>query len=159
VASIVYGAGLEGLSDNSKVVDLGSGGGFPGMVLAIMFPAYRFVLVDSARKKTLFLKKVSREIGLDVEIVNSRIEDLKLAESDLMDAVVARGFAPIPELVAYSRPLFKKAGLVFSLKGVDYIREFEEETDRPVITEIAIENKWKKVSEKLNDKVLLKVEC
>ena len=129
------------------------------MVLAIMFPEHRFILIDSSRKKTLFLKTVSREIGLNIEIINARVEGVKFSEQKLMDLVVARGFAALSELLDYSKPLLKQKGAVLSLKGKDYKNELKsKELESLVINEISIESKWKELSEKLNNKVLLKME-
>ena len=79
------------LPDNGlKVLDLGTGGGFPGIPLAVMFPEVRFVLCDSIRKKTIVAEAVAKHLGLEnVEVVNARAESLGIR----FDYVVScRGF-------------------------------------------------------------------
>lgn len=158
-ASFIYWDSLLGLAENSKIADLGTGGGFPGIVLAIMFPQHRFALIDSSRKKTLFLKTVCRELGLNIEIINARIEEMRLGASDRMDIVVARGLASLSEIVVLAGSILKKPGKVFTLKGLYYVNELNPQALKSrTIKEIEIAPKWKELSPLLNDKIMLKVE-
>jgi 16S rRNA (guanine527-N7)-methyltransferase len=87
---------------NTKVVDLGTGGGFPGIPLAIMFPEVEFILSDSIGKKITVVQEISAALGLqNVEAVNKRTEELKVKA----DFVVSRAVAPLEKLVYWSRRL------------------------------------------------------
>jgi 16S rRNA (guanine527-N7)-methyltransferase len=93
-----------------KVLDVGSGGGFPGMVLAIS-GKFSVTCVDSDRKKMLFLSEVARATGTDVDIITDRIENLQTKD---FGTVCARGFAELSDLVAITGK-FAKTGVF--LKG------------------------------------------
>ena len=100
--------------------DLGSGGGFPGLVIAIIlreFPGFAMHLVESDQRKCVFLREVARETGAPVEVHNTRIEDFA-AESGLRpDVVSARALAPLPRLLGWAAPLFDPATIGLFLKG------------------------------------------
>ncbi len=85
------------LPDTARIVfDLGSGAGFPGLVLAIINPELKVHLIESDQKKCSFLKTVSRETAVDVEIHNSRIEDVSCETKP--DVVTARALASLNKL-------------------------------------------------------------
>jgi len=82
-----------------RVADLGSGGGFPGVVLAIADPARRFVSVESRTKKAVFQRQVARELGLkNLEVLGERIEDVT-KKIERPDVVTARALAELDELL------------------------------------------------------------
>lgn len=104
--------------------DLGSGGGFPGMVLAMACPHLSVTLVESDSKKCAFLQAVSRETGTAVTIVNERIE-AAARSLPAPDIISARALASLPDLLSYSHPWVRQnpnLQAVF-LKGA----RFEEE--------------------------------
>lgn len=105
--------------DVTTVVDMGSGGGFPGMVLAIMREDLKFYLVDSDSKKCEFLKTVSRETGVKVNVVNDRLE--KVGKNLKADMVTARALANLPKLMKHMEGFSAKYGLF--LKGKAYEEE------------------------------------
>jgi 16S rRNA (guanine527-N7)-methyltransferase len=87
-------------SDDTEILDAGSGGGFPGIPLAILFPGVRFCLIDSIGKKIRVAQSVADAIGLhNVTTRNCRIEEEKAA----FDFVVSRALLPLPELVRLVR--------------------------------------------------------
>lgn len=84
----------------SKIIDVGTGGGFPGIPLAILFPECHFTLLDSIGKKVRVAQDVADQIGLtNVDCIQSRIED----EKRQYDFVVSRGVMPLPDLVKLTR--------------------------------------------------------
>jgi 16S rRNA (guanine527-N7)-methyltransferase len=127
---------------NSQVMDLGCGGGFPGMPLAIFFPEVTFHMVDSINKKLTVIKEIAQEIGLEnIHIKHSRAEDIK---NQQFDAVVSRAVAPLKDLWFWSKPLIKKNknkaeqepnGLI-CLKGGDLSKEIFESGCKPFVWEI-----------------------
>ena len=105
-------------SSNLKVLDLGTGGGFPGIPLAIVFPSVRFVLCDSIHKKTLVAMSVAKELGLEnVEVVNSRAESLP----DRFDYVVSRAVASLTDFYPWVKGKYSRS--ILYLKGGDINEE------------------------------------
>ena len=103
-----------------RVADIGSGGGVPGIPLAIARPDARFVLLESTRKKAAFLQRTAAKLGLDnVRVLDARAEDAgrdpKLRES--FDAAVARAVGTMDWLAEWCLPLLKKGGVMLAMKG------------------------------------------
>lgn len=106
------------LADTGEVVvDVGTGGGLPGMVLAIARPANRYVLIDSNGKKTRFLTQATHELGLgNVDVRQVRVEALP---PDLTaTTVVSRAFASLPDMVQGCRALLDRGARLLAMKGV-----------------------------------------
>ena len=106
-----------------NVFDIGSGGGFPGIPLAIMKSGWRFTLCESTKKKADFLNHLVKGLNLDnVDILNSRIEALH-ATPLRYDLITARAVAKLDELIKYSLPLLKKDGYLLAYKSKDIDEE------------------------------------
>jgi len=114
------------LDAESCVLDLGSGGGFPGVLLAVLCPQVPVVLVESIRKKTVFLSKVKEVCGLsNVRVVCSRAEDL---DSSMVSAstVVCRSVAKLTLLIQWAWHLLdKERGRLLTVKGPDAGKEIQ----------------------------------
>ncbi|RYY49633.1 MAG: 16S rRNA (guanine(527)-N(7))-methyltransferase RsmG [Chitinophagaceae bacterium] len=125
-----------------QVMDLGCGGGFPGVPLAIFFPETNFHMVDSINKKLTVIKEISAAIGLEnITTQHSRAEDIKNRQ---FDTVVSRAVAPLKDLWRWSKPLIRKNknlqegepnGLV-CLKGGDLTQEIFESGCKPFVWDI-----------------------
>jgi len=129
--------------DGYQIMDLGSGGGFPGIPLAIFFPDVHFHLADSINKKLKVAEAIASEIELkNVTIEHTRAEDIK---NKRFDVVVSRAVAPLKDLWFWSKPLLNKkpvdqpkkiSGLI-CLKGGDLSKEIHESGLRPRVWEIS----------------------
>ena len=101
----------------ASLVDLGSGAGFPGLVLAVLLrerPQFRTVLYEATRKKAEFLRLAANRTGAPVEIRNARIEE---AAPEPFDIVTARACAPLPRLLSYAQAFQGLATVNLFLKG------------------------------------------
>jgi len=124
---------------DSKILDLGSGGGFPGIPLAIFFPDVQFVLLDSIYKKTKTVQSIIHELGLsNVSVLNERVETLR----DSFDFVVCRAVANLTQLDHWTQDLISsehnhsfKNGLI-CLKGGDLTEETSAFINRLTIYDI-----------------------
>lgn len=97
---------------SASLLDLGSGAGFPGLVLACM--GYSSVsLIESDLRKTLFLKDVIRETGVKADVINARAETVEVRG----DIITARALAPLDKLLSYAVPLLNDGGKCLFLKG------------------------------------------
>lgn len=103
-----------------RLLDVGSGAGFPGVVLGIMFPEAELVLMDSNGKKAEFLSLLCARLGMKEEIICGRAEDLGAAGAPMREAfdfVTARAVARLNLLAEYCLPLVKKGGVFICMKG------------------------------------------
>ena len=104
--------------DNQSLCDIGTGAGFPGMVLKIAFPNLKVTLVDSAEKKCTFLKKIIKLLELkDIEVINERAEVYSKEVREIFDIVTSRAVAPLKHLLEYSIPLVKVGGNYIAMKS------------------------------------------
>lgn len=115
----------------SQVLDLGTGGGFPGVPLAIFFPETKFVLVDGTGKKIRVVQEVVSALGLDnVTAIHGRAEEIKM--SGQFDFVLSRGVATLDKLLLWSQRFLKKKhehvlpNGVLALKGGNLSAEIRE---------------------------------
>jgi 16S rRNA (guanine527-N7)-methyltransferase len=116
--------------DARRWLDLGSGGGFPGLVLAILLAERgdaQVTLVESDTRKAAFLREVSRQTGAPVDILSMRIEMLPThASLEAVDVVTARALAPLPRLLQLAAPLFGAGTVGLFLKGREAAAEVDE---------------------------------
>ena len=104
--------------DNQSLCDVGTGAGFPGLVLKIVFPNLNVTLIDATNKKCLFLQEVITQLNLkNIQVINARIEEYSKVNREKFDIVTCRAVAPLKHLLEYSIPLVKVNGLFIPLKG------------------------------------------
>ena len=106
------------LKSINTLCDLGSGAGFPGIVIKILFPNIKITLVDSLNKRINFLNEVIKELDLkNIEAIHSRIEDYALKHSEEYEVVTARAVAPINILLELGVRLVKVGKYFIAMKG------------------------------------------
>ena len=105
------------LKNTNNLLDIGTGAGFPGMVIKILFPNIKVTLLDSNNKKITFLKVLSQVLDIDVELVNDRAEDYINDKREHYDFVVSRAVAPLPVLLELAIPFVKVGGLFVAMKA------------------------------------------
>ena len=103
---------------NQSICDLGTGAGFPGLVLAICFPNAKLTLIESNGKKCNFLSIVKDRLSLEnVTIINVRVEEYDKEHREVYDIVTARAVAPLKHLLEYGVPLVKVDGYFIAMKA------------------------------------------
>ncbi len=119
---------LDLIPETGRLLDVGSGGGFPAIPLAFARPGLEFTLIDSSSRKTAFLRRVSRETFLNnLDIVTARVEDMAPQLVPRFDVVTARAVALIPEIVSWTRGLLADRGIWILWKGRMWREEGELE--------------------------------
>jgi 16S rRNA (guanine527-N7)-methyltransferase len=110
-------AAVPAFAAAKNVLDVGSGGGLRGIVLAIVRPDMKVSMIDTVHKKTAFLTQVKAELGLaNVTVYTARVEQLQV--SDKFDVITSRAFADLSDFVNWSSHLLADGGRYIALKGV-----------------------------------------
>ena len=109
-------ATLHAFNGARQVLDVGSGGGLPGIVLAIWAPLMQVHMIDTVQKKTAFLTQVKVELGLpNASIHTGRVEELQVKQK--FDVITSRAFAELADFVSWSGHLLEESGQMIALKG------------------------------------------
>jgi len=110
-------AAVPAFAGAQNILDVGSGGGLPGIVLAIVRPDMKVSMIDTVHKKTAFLTQVKAQLGLaNVTVYTARVEQLQV--SDKFDVITSRAFADLSDFVNWSSHLLADGGRYIALKGV-----------------------------------------
>jgi 16S rRNA (guanine527-N7)-methyltransferase len=119
----------------SELLDIGSGGGLPGVVIAIVRPDIHVHLLEATTKKAEFLANATTAIGLDVTVHNGRAEDLgRGALADRFEIVTARAVARLDRLAELAMPFLAPGGILYAIKGQRWAEEASE--DQRLVLEI-----------------------
>ena len=138
-------AKVVNLSTKTTLCDVGTGAGFPGVVLKIVYPNLKITLVDSLQKRVNYLNEIVKELGLEnIQAIHSRGEDFK----EKFDVVTARAVANIEKLVTYTMHLVNKNGIFVAMKG-----NIDEELTHQVEQKLSKKYKIEKI-----EKFLLPIE-
>ena len=114
------------------LMDIGTGAGFPGLVLKILRPSAHVILIDSLDKRIGFLRELCTELGLtDTELIHARAEEAAVTYRETADIVTSRAVAGLNVLAELCLPYVKKDGVFAAMKGPDY--EAELEAAKPAI--------------------------
>jgi 16S rRNA (guanine527-N7)-methyltransferase len=110
-------AAVPAFASANNVLDVGSGGGLPGIVLAVVRPDMKVSMIDTVHKKTAFLTQVKAQLGLaNVTIHTMKVQELDV--SDKFDVITSRAFADLSDFVNWSSHLLAEGGRYIALKGV-----------------------------------------
>lgn len=143
------------ITNEKKIIDVGTGAGFPGMPLAIYYPQIEFTLLDGLNKRLIFLEEVVNKLGLkNVKIVHARAEEAARNEEyfESFDAVVSRAVANLPVLLEYTSPYVKVNGKCIVMKGDNAKEELDLAKNAMNILKLKnIENKEYKYSYIINN--------
>jgi 16S rRNA (guanine527-N7)-methyltransferase len=121
-----------------NILDVGSGAGFPGIVLAITKPELKVTVMDSVNKKTTFMQQVKSELALtNLDVVNSRVEDYQ--PITLFEAVTSRAFSNLKNMMSLTQHTLKKEGVWLAMKSKDVKEELEEfEKNQYILTPLEV---------------------
>jgi len=132
IDSLTLLPGLDLLSANARIIDVGSGGGLPGLPIAMTRPDWHITLLEATAKKARFLEQCVLELGLSsVTVVHGRAETVgqDKAHRQAYDAVVSRALGPMRQLLEYTLPLARVGGRVLAMKGPKVQQELADAGD------------------------------
>lgn len=108
---------------DKSLLDVGSGGGLPGIVLAICLPELQVTTIDTVQKKAIFMRQVKGELGLDnLQVVNARVEEY---EAEPFEMIISRAFSDLDLFMALSQHLLAEDGRWLAMKGVSPQQDLE----------------------------------
>jgi len=109
--------------DGKSLLDVGSGGGLPGIVLAICLPDLQVTTIDTVQKKAIFMRQVKGELGLgNLQVVNARVEEY---EAEPFELIISRAFSDLGLFMALSQHLLAEGGCWLAMKGVSPQQDLE----------------------------------
>jgi len=113
------------IQNSGRILDVGTGAGFPGLILALFNPEKSFVLVDGVSKKISFLQEMIGKLNLkNVIAVHTKVEQYNVAEQ--FDIIISRAFADIKKMTKLTSHLIKDGGKFIAMKGPDFMSELDD---------------------------------
>jgi len=144
---------------NGKLIDIGTGAGFPGVVCKILRPEISLTLLDSSHKKVLFLEEVCEQLALNCPIKCLRSEEYIPQAPEKYLFVISRAVARLNHLLKISGHLIKSGGYLYTIKGGDYQQEIDELSNKNIKVEVITPNlEWLRISKYINNKYMIKLE-
>jgi 16S rRNA (guanine527-N7)-methyltransferase len=108
-----------------RLLDVGSGGGLPGVVLAICLPELQVTTIDTVQKKAIFMRQVKGELALDnLQVVHARVEDFEVEEP--FDLIISRAFSELNQFMALTQHLLANEGHWLAMKGVSPQQDLDD---------------------------------
>lgn len=120
---------IDAIPVNAKVVDVGTGAGFPSLPIKIVRPDVDITMVDSLNKRVNFLNLICSKLNIKSSNIHSRAEEFAKKNRETFDVAVARAVAKMNTLLEYLLPLVKVGGIVIAYKGSNLAEEFAEATN------------------------------
>ena len=117
---------IEEIKENSHVIDIGAGAGFPSLPIKIVRPDIRLTMLDSLNKRINFLNQICSKLDIKSTNVHARAEDYVKVYRETYDVALARAVARLNSLLEYLLPYVKIGGLVLAYKGSNYLEELDE---------------------------------
>jgi 16S rRNA (guanine527-N7)-methyltransferase len=143
---------------DGKVIDIGSGAGFPGIIIKIIKPVLTVDLLDSSRKKALFLNEASDQLKLDLTIICQRSEVYQQTAPAQYRYIVSRAVASFDKLWRWSSDLLDNRGALYILKGGDFSQETKALGDKAKIRIIQPSQQWQDISDYMAGKCIVVLE-
>ena len=121
----------------ARLLDVGSGAGLPGAILAILHPVWRVDCIDAVGKKAAFIRQVAGQLNLpNLNAIHARVESIESSPGHTYDLITSRAFSSLRALVDLSRPLLKPDGIWMAMKGKVPTEELTELPDDVVILHV-----------------------
>lgn len=117
---------IDEIKLNAKIVDVGTGAGFPSLPIKIVRPDVDLTMVDSLNKRVNFLNEITQELKINTTNIHSRAEDFAKTNREKFNVAVARAVARLNTLLEYLLPLVKVGGIVLAYKGSSFKEEIDE---------------------------------
>jgi 16S rRNA (guanine527-N7)-methyltransferase len=128
---------LKHLQSTKSVLDIGSGGGVPGIVMAILQPGLAISLCESTQKKAAALESMVSHLGLQIPVLAQRAEDIIRAQK--FETITARAVAPLPKILAWFRPHRKQFRRLVLIKGPNWTTERDTAEDEGLLRRVQID--------------------
>ncbi|MBU1342822.1 MAG: 16S rRNA (guanine(527)-N(7))-methyltransferase RsmG [Proteobacteria bacterium] len=149
-------AAVSFFENETNLMDIGSGGGFPGIPIKIMMPLLKVVLIDSSRKKINFLKHVIRMLDLkDIDAIHTRVEDLHENQTykNKFDAVISRAFTELSSFAAVGVPFLNQKGTLYAMKG----KHADQEMTSDISNQFSVSTHYYQLPFEKSDRYMIKL--